>query len=323
MDFFLRPAGGRLGPLAERGSVLPVGECHEVYGERAGRARQNFLRRKRQVAKLVRAAVSQEMDDEQRRSANWEKCKGSIATLQEDLQGIRYAQMKMGSEIASIVTGLQQATEGLAEVRAHMLGQFWASMQGMRGAGRVPLATTGAASNPTKSDVASDVEGLYGVLTRVELLEEARDMWEDAMQTEAARRGELAVNVDRLRVELEALQRDGVQGQLHASDGLQGSIRAAIREGALSDAADAMKEVMRQEISPVLKRVQGVEVHAHTSTVKFDQRLAILENGIVQAERAGSRSGRADGGAAEGGKYVEDGVWIGGSSGARKLCFLV
>ena len=41
--------------------------------------------RKRQVAKLVRAAVSQEMDDEQRRSANWEKCKSSITTLQEDL----------------------------------------------------------------------------------------------------------------------------------------------------------------------------------------------------------------------------------------------
>ena len=101
----------------------------------------------------------------------------------------------------------------------------------------------------------------------------------------AARRGELAVNVDRLRVELEVLQRDGVQGQLHASDGLQDSIRAAIREGALSGAADAMKEVMRQEITPVLKRVQGVEVHAHTSTKKIDQRLAILENGIVHAKR--------------------------------------
>ena len=87
MEFFLRPAGGRLGPLAESGSVLPVGECHEVYGERAGRARKNFMRRKRQVAKLVRAAVSQGMDDEQRRSANWETCKSSIATLQEDLLG--------------------------------------------------------------------------------------------------------------------------------------------------------------------------------------------------------------------------------------------
>jgi hypothetical protein len=121
-----------------------------------------------------------------------------------------------------------------------------------------------AASNPTKSDVVSDVKGLYGVLTQVELLEEARDM-EDGMSTEAARCGELTVSVDQLRVELEALQRDGVQGQLHASDGIQASIRAAIREGALSDAADAMKEVMRQEITPVLKRVQGVEVHAHTS----------------------------------------------------------
>ena len=134
MEFFLRPAGGRLGPLAESGSVLPVGEYHEVYGERTGRARANFLRRKRQVAKLVRAAVSQEMDDEQRRSANWETCKSSIATLQEDLLEMRHAQMKIGSEIATFVTELQQTTEGLAEVRAHMLGQFWASMQGMHGA---------------------------------------------------------------------------------------------------------------------------------------------------------------------------------------------
>ena len=45
-----------------------------------------------------------------------------------------------------------------------------------------------------------------------------------------------------------------------------------------------MKDVMRQEISPVLKRAQGVEVHVHTSTVKLDQCLAGLENGIVQAE---------------------------------------
>jgi hypothetical protein len=282
MGFFLRPAGGRLEPLADSGSVLPVGECHEVYGDRVGKARQNFLRRKRQMANLVRAAVSQEMGDKQRQSANWEECKGSIATLQEDLLEMRHAQMKIGSEIATFVTELQQATEGLAEVRAHMLGQFWTSMQGMRGAGGMPLATTGAAPNPTQSDVASDVEGLCGVLTRVELLEEARDMLEDGMSTEAARRGELSANVDRLRGELEALQRDGVQGQLHTAGSIQGSIRAAIREGALSDAVDTMKEVVRQEISPVLKRVQGVEVHAHTSAVKFDQRLAILESDIVK-----------------------------------------
>jgi len=68
-----------------------------------------------------------------------------------------------------------------------MSGQFWASIESMRGAGGLPLATTGAAINPAKSDVASDVEGLYGVLTRVELLEEARDMLEDGMSTEAAR----------------------------------------------------------------------------------------------------------------------------------------
>ena len=123
---------------------------------------------------MVRAAVSQEMGDEQRESANWEECKGSIATLQEDLQGICAAQMKVGHEIASLVMGLRDATEGLAEVRAHMSGRFWASMQVMRGARRVLLATTGATSNPTRSDVTSDVEGLYGVLTRVDLLEEAR-----------------------------------------------------------------------------------------------------------------------------------------------------
>ena len=62
MEFFLRPAGGRLGPVADSGLVLPVGECHEVYGERTGRAGQNFLRRRRQLVKLVRALASQEMD---------------------------------------------------------------------------------------------------------------------------------------------------------------------------------------------------------------------------------------------------------------------
>ena len=87
------------------------------------------------MAKSVRVAVSQEMEGAQRRSASWERHKNPIAALQYDLQEIRHEQMKMGSEIASIVTGLQQATEGLAEVRAHMLGQFWTSVQGMRGAG--------------------------------------------------------------------------------------------------------------------------------------------------------------------------------------------
>ena len=37
-------------------------------------------------------------------------------------------------------------------------------------------------------------------------------------------------------------------------------------------------------ISPILMRVQEVEVHVCTSTVKLDQRLAGLESGIVQAE---------------------------------------
>ena len=102
------------------------------------------------------------------------------------------------------------------------------------------------------------------------------------MLTEAARRGELAVNVDRLRVDLEALRRDGVQGQLHTSDGLQGSIRDAIREGALGCCRCDEGGYEARNITGIEKDA-GVEVHAHTSSVKFDQRLAGLENGIVQA----------------------------------------
>ena len=45
-----------------------------------------------------------------------------------------------------------------------------------------------------------------------------------------------------------------------------------------------MKNAMQQEISLVLKRVQGVEVHVYMSTVKLNQQLAGLENGIMQAE---------------------------------------
>ena len=144
----MRPAGGRLGPLAERGSALPVGECHEVYGQCAGRARKNFPRRRRQMAKMVRAVVSQGMDDERRNSVAWDECKSSIEALQKDMRGFSDVQAKMEHKIASFVTGLQEATEGLAEVRAHMLGQFWDSVQGMRGDGGSPLATTGAAWRP-------------------------------------------------------------------------------------------------------------------------------------------------------------------------------
>ena len=122
-----------------------------------------------------------------------------------------------------------------------------------------------------------DVEGLSGALTRLELLEEARNVWEDAMLTEAARRGELAGKVNRLQMELEALRRDGVNRQLHASDGIRDAIRDAIKEGALLDAFDEMKEGIRQEITPMLKRVQGLEVHSQTSIAKIDQRLANLE----------------------------------------------
>ena len=77
-----------------------------------------------------------------------------------------------------------------------------------------------------------------------------------------------------------------------------------------------MKEAMRQEISPVLQRMQGVEVHAHTSSVKSDQRLAGLENGIVQVEGLDLvREGLAEVHAAEDGKCVEDRLWIGGGQG--------
>ena len=150
----------------------------------------------------------------------------------------------------------------------------------MHGAGGLPLATTGAALHPTTSDVevmSGDVEGLCGALTRLELLEEACDVWEDAMQTEAARSGELAGEVNRLQMELEALRQNGVSRQLHASDATRDAIRDAIKDGALSDAIDGMKEGIRQEITPMLKRVQGLEVHSQTSIAKIDQRLAHLE----------------------------------------------
>ena len=78
------------------------------------------------------------------------------------------------------------------------------------------------------------------------------------------------------------------RGAQHTSHSLQGSIRDAIRGGALSDAADVMKEAMIQEITPVLKRVQGTEVHTHASTVKLDQQLADLESEVVKAEGLGS-----------------------------------
>ena len=65
---------------------------------------------------------------------------------------------------------------------------------------------------------------------------------------------------------------------------MQDEIRAAIREGALTDAIKGMKEAIRQEVAPVLKRVQGLEVHSQTSIVKFDQRLAVMEHGSVHAE---------------------------------------
>ena len=43
-------------------------------------------------------------------------------------------------------------------------------------------------------------------------------------------------------------------------------------------------EIMEQEISPVLSRIQGLEAHAQVSMVKFDQRLLALEANSVVGE---------------------------------------
>ncbi len=61
----------------------------------------------------------------------------------------------------------------------------------MRWARGLALVTTGAARHLTASDVkvmSGDVEGLCRAMTQLKLLEEACDVWEDAMQTEAAHR---------------------------------------------------------------------------------------------------------------------------------------
>ena len=70
-------------------------------------------------------------NDEMRNSAAWDERKSSIEALQKDMRGFSDVQVKMGHEIASVVTGLQEATEGRAEVCAHTLGQFSASTQGV------------------------------------------------------------------------------------------------------------------------------------------------------------------------------------------------
>ena len=106
---------------------------------------------------MVRAVALQEIDDRRRSCVDWNECKESIGALQKDMRGFSDTQAKMEHKIALFVARLQEATEGLAEVRAHMLGQFWDSVQGMRGAGGMPLVTTGVALHPTTSDVASDV----------------------------------------------------------------------------------------------------------------------------------------------------------------------
>ena len=58
----------------------------------------------------------------------WDKCETSIGYLQNDVRGLSDVQAKIDHKIATFVTGLKEVTEGLAEVRAHMSGQFWASI---------------------------------------------------------------------------------------------------------------------------------------------------------------------------------------------------
>ena len=47
-------------------------------------------------------------------------------------------------------------------------------------------------------------------------------------------------------------------------------------DAGFASVADTL-EIMEQEISPVLSRIQGLEAHAQASMVKFDQRLLALE----------------------------------------------
>ena len=72
--------------------------------------------------------------------------------LQDEVQGLACVQGKMEQWEATFVMGLGDAAGGLAEVRAHMLGQFWSSAQGIRDAGRAPLAAAGAVHHLTASD---------------------------------------------------------------------------------------------------------------------------------------------------------------------------
>ena len=61
-------AGGRLGPLPERGSALPAeeGRCDDC-GQYSGPTLKNFQHRRRQMAQMVPTRVLQEM---KRRESN-------------------------------------------------------------------------------------------------------------------------------------------------------------------------------------------------------------------------------------------------------------
>ena len=54
-------------------------------------------------------------------------------------------------------------------------------------------------------------------------------------------------------------------------------------DAGLASVADTL-EIMEQEISPVLSRIQGLEAHAQASMVKFDQRVLALEANSMVGE---------------------------------------
>ena len=121
-------------------------------------------------------------------------------------------------------------------------------------------------------------------------------MCQDGLQAEAARHGTLIARMDRMAVEVGALRRDlsDAEERLHDARRYCDDVCTMVADGEQSDVV-AVEEDMRREASPILSRVQGLEVHAQVNMVKLDQRLASLEAssgkvavgglGGVQAER--------------------------------------
>ena len=142
--------------------------------------------------------------------------------------------------------------------------------------GAILLATTGAVSHPMNSDATRDADNLCGVLRRLELLEEAHDVWKDTVQTGVTRHKELASEVYQLQADLDAWQHDDPEEQLDVIGQDMDSLQAKLMDAGFASVADTL-EIVEQEISPVLSRIQGLEAHAQASMVKFDQRLLALE----------------------------------------------